>query len=53
MLPLVSPDCIALNGKMIGEYWIGKDLKKSGHILIKVPQHFPGGTEENHKKNLG
>jgi len=35
---------------MLGEWWIGKDVKRSGRGLIEgLSQHFPGGTEENHK----
>jgi hypothetical protein len=31
--------------------WNGKDLEGSSHDLIAVlPQNFPGGAEENHKK---
>jgi hypothetical protein len=42
---------IASNGRMMDEWWIGRDLEGSCHIQIEVLSlHLPGGTEENHKK---
>jgi hypothetical protein len=44
-------DCILLNGRMLGEDLIRKDLEGSGDCLIKVLSwNFPGATEEYHQK---
>jgi hypothetical protein len=37
---------VALNERLIGEWWIGKEVGERGRRLI------PGGTEENHE-NIG
>lgn len=43
-------DCIALDGGMTDDWWLGKNQERSGCGLIKVLfQHFSWGTEENHK----
>jgi hypothetical protein len=35
---------------MISEWWIGKDMERSGRGLFEVlSRHFPGGTEENNE----
>jgi hypothetical protein len=38
---------IASSGRMINECLIGKNAEGSGRGLIKVPQHFARGAEEN------
>jgi hypothetical protein len=48
-----SSDDMASNGKMIGEWWIGKDWEGSGRVLNEVPsRHLSGGTDEHHEKSV-
>jgi hypothetical protein len=40
---------VALNDRIVTEWWIGKDFEGNSHGLIEVlSQHLPGGTEESH-----
>jgi hypothetical protein len=50
---LTDIDFIASYGRMMGKWWIGKDVERSGSDLIlrNYPDHFPGGIEET-TKNL-
>jgi hypothetical protein len=46
-----SSDYIVLNGIIIDEYWIGKDMEGSCHGLIRATfWHFPVRTWENYQK---
>jgi hypothetical protein len=41
-----------LNGTIIDEWLVGKDLEGSGIGIIEVlSRNFPSGTEENHKES--
>jgi hypothetical protein len=43
---------IASNGRIIGEYWIGKDLEGSGCCLIEVlSRNLPERAEGNHENS--
>jgi hypothetical protein len=45
-------DCIASNGKVKFELWVGNYLEGSGCGLIQglLSQYLPGGTEVNHEQ---
>jgi hypothetical protein len=45
-------DYMASNCRIIGWYWIGKDLEASRRGLMDVLSlHFAGGSEENHEQD--
>jgi hypothetical protein len=48
---LFHDDINILNGRMIGEWWNGKDLEGSDCSLLEIlSQHMPRVTEENYEK---
>lgn len=48
-----SLEQVASDERMIGERWIGKDLKWNGHGLIEVlPQNLHGKDEEDQEKPM-
>jgi hypothetical protein len=47
--PVNISEYMAMNDRMVGEYWIEKELEGNGRDLIEVLSwHLPGETEENH-----
>ena len=45
-----SSGYIALNDRTISKEWIQKGLKFAASWFKVISWHFPGGTEENHRK---